>query len=269
LRIFAAFVDGIQNALGIGGRALQRVSDSVLPVLRRQIAHRSTMRGVGARARRSAGTPVPVAAAPRKLPRGSGRLALLAVLMIGCGVLLVYAFPQGESDQIDLHRAVQAEPEETAEAARATESAASAATSQPEAAAAASGPLGATAKLTANAKAASGQPARAATDDKLAVSNTVFGNKQVPNPQRFVLRTSSPITTLHGRSDPGGFTVILPNTRALDKAAPIALANHAVSRAKILNKGGYAELSVRFAEGRSPAYRITAQQAGLEVLIGQ
>lgn len=278
LRIFAALVDGIQTALGIGSRALQRISASVVPVLRRQLVHRSTMRGVGARARRSAGS-APAAAPSWKLPRGSGRLVLLAVLMIACGVLLVYAFPQAGSDQIDLHRQVQAEPDDQAEA-HAAELAANAATGQPEAAAAQSGELGAAsakalltagnAKAAANAKPAPalGQAARAASDG-LTAGTTVFGYKQVPNAQRFVLRTSSPITALHGKSDPGGFTVILPNTRALDKAAPIALANHAVSRAKILNRGGYAELNVRFAEGRNPAYRISAQPSGLEVLIGQ
>jgi len=273
LRIFAALVDGIQHALGIGGRALKRVSDSVVPVVRRQLARRSTMRGVGPRVRRSAGAPAQAAPAAWKLPRGSGRLVLLAALMLGCGILLVYAFPQSGGEQIDLHRSVQVDAEDPgAEGTHPAETAANEATNPVEAAAAASGQLGGpagakasfTATGSAKAPAAAVKAARVASDDKL-----VFGSKQVPNAQRYVLRTNSPITLIQGKSDPGGFSVILPNTRAIDKAAPIALSNRAVSRAKILNRGGYAELSVRFAEGRSPAYRVSAQQTGLEVLIGQ
>jgi hypothetical protein len=274
LRIIAALVDGMQHALGIGGRALKRVSDSVVPVLRRQLARRSTMRGVGGpRVRRSAGAPAQVAATGWKLPRGSGRLVLLAVLMLGCGILLVYAFPHGGGEQIDLHRPVQVDAEDTAvEGAHATETAVNPAADPVENAAASKGQAVAstsmkpqlTAASSAKALAAPARAARPASDDKLA-----FGSKQVPNAQRYVLRTNNPITVLQGKSDPGGFTVIVPNTRALDKAGPIAQSNRAVSSAKILNRGGYAELSVRFAEGRSPAYRVSAQQTGLEVLIGQ
>jgi hypothetical protein len=109
----------------------------------------------------------------------------------------------------------------------------------------------------------------AAARAEASASNATFGSKQVPNAQRFVLRTSNPITSLQGKSDPGGFTVILPNTHALDKAGPIARANAAVAKAQIINRNGYAELNVRFEQGRSPAYRVSAQQTGLEVLIGQ
>lgn len=271
LRIFAALVDGIQSALGIGGRALRRLSDTIGPVWRRQLARRSTMRGVGARVlaprvRRSAGT-APAGAPGWKLPRGSGRLVLLAVLMIGCGVLLVYAFPRSGGDQIDLHRAVQLDAEDPSADPHAAETAANAATSPVEAAAL--GQSGAVNGAKAPLTAAGAKSPRAGSDDKFAGGGSVFGSKQVPNAQRYVLRTNSPVTILHGKSDPGGFTVIAPNTRAIDKAAPIALANQAVSRAKIINRGGYAELSVRFADGRSPAYRVSAQQTGLEVLIGQ
>jgi hypothetical protein len=269
LRVFAALIDRIQMALGLGTRALKRASDSVLPVVRRHLARRGTLRGVGSR-RRSAGAPAAAAATPLwKLPKGSGRLVLLAILMVGCGVLLVYAFPQSDGDQIDVHRQVRADGEDP-EAAQATETTTNAATAEQAAPAAAGGTQLSTTKqqLTAASTAKSTAKSAGGRSDASASSAT-FGSKQVPNPQRFVLRTSNPITSLQGKSDAGGFTVILPNTRALDKAGPIARANAAVAKAQIINRNGYAELNVRFAQGRNPAYRVSAQQAGLEVLIGR
>jgi hypothetical protein len=264
LRVIAALVDRVQNALGFGSRALKRVSDSVLPVVRRHLARRGTLRGVGSR-RRAAGAPAAAATPIWKLPKGSGRLVLLAILMIGCGVLLVYAFPQNDGDQIDVHRQVRADGEDS-EGAQATETSTSAATEQDAPAATAGAQLSTTKQpLMAAGTRSNARPARA----EASASNATFGSKQVPNAQRFVLRTSNPITSLQGKSDPGGFTVILPNTHALDKAGPIARANPAVAKAQILNRKGYAELSVRFEQGRSPAYRVSAQQTGLEVLIGQ
>jgi hypothetical protein len=267
LRFFAAIADRLQVAFGFGTRAIKRASASVLPIVRRHLARRSTLRGVGAK-RRSAGTPATAAPASWKLPRGSGRLVLLAILMIGCGILLVYAFPSSDPDQIDLHREVSAEGEDPAEGVQPTETSANAATGESDVTASAP-QLGTSKQPLTAAGSAKASPKPAAAVNNGSVLATVFGHKQVPNAQKFVLRTSSPITSLHGKSDPGGFTVVIPNTRALDKAAPIALANPAVAKAKILNRSGYAELSVRFAEGRSPAYRVSAQQAGLEVLIGQ
>jgi hypothetical protein len=294
LRIFAALIDGLQTTLGFGQRALQRASDSVLPAIRRTLSRRGTLRGVGVGVRRrtagtattpalpqkfarSAGVATP-AATPKPAPRGTGRLILLALLMLGCGVLLVYALsPQADHEHVDLHRTVQLEAESAA-AAPAVEPATDA---LPEAAAAVGGSATASVRsqLTAAAPGKAGSKLTAATtgsraalavDEKaLAAGMTTFGQKQVANGQRYLLRMSAPITAIHGKSDPGGFTVIIPGNRAVDRAAPIALTNRAVSRAKILNKGGYAELTVRFAEGKSPAYRVTAQQAGLEVLIAQ
>lgn len=193
-------------------------------------------------------------------------MVLLAILMISCGVLLVYAFPSSDADQIDLHREVSAEGEDPAEGVQPTETTEGAAFDDDTTMSATAPQLG-TSKQPLMAAGGAKPNARSAA----AANNSVaaFGHRQVPNAQRFVLRTSSPVTSIHGKSDPGGFTVILPNTRSLDKAGPIAHASPVISKAAILNKGGYAELTVRFADGRSPAYRVSAHQAGLELLIGR
>lgn len=300
LRIIAAVVNWFEIGLGFVKRGAQEANDAVMPLMRRSLTRR-TQRSVNIvtpvtqppviRTRRTAGGPAPAAASKLKLPKGSGRLALLAMLMLGCGVLLVYAFtPEPGADQVQAHRAVQVEGEETTEATidgEPSETAVAAAT-DPAAAAAAAAPAqpinNAAQQLTAatpakrNVAAKATKPAAAPKPERnasaseapvAAHSSMAFGASKVPNPQRYVLRMSNPITSVHGKSEPGGFRVTVPNARALDRAAPIAQSNAAVASAQILNKGGYAELSVRFADGKSPAYRVSAQQAGLEVLIGQ
>jgi hypothetical protein len=110
--------------------------------------------------------------------------------------------------------------------------------------------------------------AAAGQKTKTALVGSAFGQKQVPNPKRFVLRMSAPIKTVQGSSDARGFSVVIPGSLALERAAPIASGHPAVARAMIINRGDRSELSVRFADGKSPAYRVSGQGASLEVLIG-
>ncbi|HEX4354803.1 MAG TPA: hypothetical protein VHZ95_17855, partial [Polyangiales bacterium] len=97
---------------------------------------------------------------------------------------------------------------------------------------------------------------------------SVFGHKVVPNAKRFVLRMNGAVTALQGTSDKDGFSVIVPNVHALDRAAPIAAGSPSIARAMFLNRPDRAELHVRFANGKNPPYRISAQGNALEVLIG-
>jgi hypothetical protein len=96
-----------------------------------------------------------------------------------------------------------------------------------------------------------------------------FGQRNVANARRFVLRMSAPVKMLQGTGDKSGFTVIATGAVSLDKAGPIAASHQAVARAMVLNKNGQAELTVRFLDGKSPAYRVTAHDAELEILIAQ
>jgi predicted RNA-binding protein with TRAM domain len=95
-----------------------------------------------------------------------------------------------------------------------------------------------------------------------------FGAAEVAGAKRFVLRMSAPVKRIEGIPDVGGFTVIVPGSLALDRAGPISATAGNVSRAMILNKGDRAELTVRFAPGQTPRYRVQAQGASLEILIG-
>ena len=264
LRIFAGLWETVQPPLDALKRSASRAQQVVLPGLRKRLVGspivKSTLRGVGQRPRRNVGLPT-VEHIPR-WSRGFGRLSLLAVLMLACGYLFVYALtPAAPSDEIVTHRPVQLE-EETSENA-ATDPAAT----PLEAADESAQPIAQNGRNQMAGPNARPKQAPAAPQAELLA--TSFGAKQVPNGQRFLLRMSDPIKTLHGKADARGFIVQVPASRAIDRAAPIAAANKAVAKATILNKGTHAELNIRFAEGRSPAYRVSAQQAGLEVLIGQ
>lgn len=112
--------------------------------------------------------------------------------------------------------------------------------------------------------------ASASTASKPAGGSMIYGRKQVPNARRFLLRMAEPVRTLLGTADSGGFSVVIMGNKALDKAAPIAVGHPAVEYSAILNRRDHsAELTVRFASGRSPAYRVSGQGSTLEVLIEQ
>ena len=42
-----------------------------------------------------------------------------------------------------------------------------------------------------------------------------------------------------------------------------------IERAMILNRGDHSELTIRFVEGRDPAYRVEARGATLELTVGR
>jgi hypothetical protein len=111
-------------------------------------------------------------------------------------------------------------------------------------------------------------PSPAAASASTAGSSMTFGSKQVPNARRFQLRMTDPVRTLLGTSKPDGFSVVIMDNKAIDKAAPIRVEHAAVEQAVILNRQGHsAELTVRFAPGKTPAYRVSGQGSMLEVLI--
>ena len=96
-----------------------------------------------------------------------------------------------------------------------------------------------------------------------------FGASEVVDGRRFALRMSARIKKLEGSEDENGFSVVIPGSLSLDRAGPIAAAHSAVRRSMILNKGDHSELTIRFASGKSPAYRVSAEGSTLNLTIGQ
>ncbi len=98
---------------------------------------------------------------------------------------------------------------------------------------------------------------------------TVFGAPDVPGGRSFLIRMSQPVTVVRGTARPDGFTVTVPNSLSLDRAGPIAASHPLVERSMILNRGDHSELTITFAEGQSPAYRVSARGSAIEVLIAR
>ncbi len=98
---------------------------------------------------------------------------------------------------------------------------------------------------------------------------TTFGSQIRVAGHRYTLRMSNEITELRGIPEKGGFTVIIPGSLSFDRAGPIAAAHPLVARSAILNKGDHSALTVRFARGKSPAYRVIAKGTSLEITIAE
>jgi hypothetical protein len=96
-----------------------------------------------------------------------------------------------------------------------------------------------------------------------------FGSSTKVAGHSYTLRMSNEITELRGVPDKGGFTVIIPGSLSFDRAGPIAAAHPLVARSAILNKGDHSALTVRFARGKSPAYRVTAKGSSLQITIAE
>jgi hypothetical protein len=94
-----------------------------------------------------------------------------------------------------------------------------------------------------------------------------FGAKSVPNAQRFVLRMNAPIKGLEGKAERDGFTLIVRGSLAVDRAGPIKASHKSIAHAAVLNKGDHSELTIRFVDGKHPAYRINARGSELELLL--
>jgi hypothetical protein len=217
--------------------------------------------------------------------RGTLRLVALGVMSIGAVALFAYALLPGASEDIPLHRHVVPEGADeqastqaaqhdqpvqpAASAAQAQVAAPGAAAPQPTAAILAAGvvPSGSPYAVDVR-KAAAAKPAAPPVTGKLIATATTFGHKQVPNAKRFVLRMSGPVNALQGSADASGFNIVIAGSRGVMRAAPIADGNPNVARAMILNHGDGSQLSVHFAPGKSPAFRVSAQGSSLEVLIG-
>ena len=95
----------------------------------------------------------------------------------------------------------------------------------------------------------------------------IFGTAKLTKGTRLTLRMSRPVAELRGTRAVDGFRVVVPGALSLDKAGPLAAAHSSVARAAIFNHGDRSELSVFFVPGKSPAYRVQAKGASIEILI--
>jgi len=107
----------------------------------------------------------------------------------------------------------------------------------------------------------------AAAPPAASVLSAPFGEAEVPNGRVFTLRMNGPVELVEGEARPNGITVRVPGRLALDRASPIATSHSAVSRAMILNRGGYAELTIDFQPGVSPRYQVRGRDNTLEVTL--
>jgi hypothetical protein len=229
-----------------------------LATLRRMIAAQLSPR----RRRTTAGPP-----SAKQRSSGVARSVLLGVLGAGAVALAVYALAPSDAGSIELHRNVQAVTPVALEP--------TVVQGRPQPAA----PVPAPATVPSDSPFAvdvreqlAGRPGVAAASAAVAGEpatrrSLVFGQAQAPAGKRYTLRMSAPVRELKGIPDKGGFTVIIPGALSLDRAGPIGANHRAVQRSMILNKGDRAELTIRFAEGKQPAYQVKAVDDAIEIVI--
>jgi hypothetical protein len=234
-------------------------------------------------------------------PSGAvGRMIAIGVLVTGAAGLFVYALVPSSDVDIESHRPIAA-PDDQASSdpgaagapafapsdAPAHELGATQAAAEPAALpmpSAASVPAGS--PFAVDVRGARGQAPTSATtvpaprptaaaaaaapapSERPVPRNMRFGASAAPvRAQRFALRMSKPIQALEGVSDSGGFTVTVRGTLSLDRAGPISASHRGVARAMVLNKGDHAELTIRFADGKRPAYQLRAEGSTLHLVI--
>ena len=111
--------------------------------------------------------------------------------------------------------------------------------------------------------------AQGTVQTRTTTSPSTFGAEAVPNARTFLIRMSRPVDHIEGTPLTDGFRVRIPGSLSLDRAGPIASAHPFVERSMILNRGDHAELTIRFAEGRTPAYRVVARGSAIEIFIAE
>lgn len=213
------------------------------------------------------------------------RTLLLGLLGAGAAAYAVQALLPSDGDRIELHRKVAPETAAAAAQPATAPASASGARALPKGAApdpravpnASSVPAGSPfavdvrgARASAPTSAAPAKPAAPAAPAAAAPAapkQLRFGAASVPNARRFALRMSTRVQNLSGVADAGGFTITAQGSLSLDRAGPIASAHKSVARAMIINKGDRAELSIRFADGKKPAYQVNAEGSTLYILI--
>jgi hypothetical protein len=95
---------------------------------------------------------------------------------------------------------------------------------------------------------------------------TPFGNASVTHGNVLHLKMDGPIEKINGASQPTGFTVSIPNHKALEPAGPLAARDARIASIKVTNDQGGAELDVAFKDG-TPNYVVRAKGDTLEIVL--
>ena len=277
----------VLRTLWLRSAALLRalIVDRVAPQLG---AGRRMLAGVFSQRRRRK-TTAPAHAMAVEERSGLGRTLLLSLMGAGALAMAVYAFaPSGSEDGLALTGAVKRMPGggEGKGAPEPIAAAATPAVAEPSAVpdprvvpSASSVPAGSPFAVDVRGKAGAAKATASSLGSSIVTTSATtsvgpsgkgklrFGAAQVSNGKRFNLRMSAPIKALEGAADVAGFTVVAHGGLALDRAGPISSALPAVKRSMIINKGDRAELTIRFNDGKNPAYQVTADGNTLSVLI--
>jgi hypothetical protein len=113
-------------------------------------------------------------------------------------------------------------------------------------------------------------PSSHATDDthahKKPLHVTPFGNGAVGHANVLHLKMDGMIEKIEGATTPTGFTIVIPDRRSLEAAAPLASRDSRIAAIRITNESNGAELAISFKDG-VPNYQVRAKGDSLEILL--
>jgi hypothetical protein len=93
-----------------------------------------------------------------------------------------------------------------------------------------------------------------------------FGNGPIAHGNLLHIKMDGAIEKIEGASTPTGFTVVIPNRRSLEAAAPLAARDGRIASMRVTNEAHGAELAVTFKDG-VPNYQVRAKGDTLEVVL--
>jgi hypothetical protein len=93
-----------------------------------------------------------------------------------------------------------------------------------------------------------------------------FGNGPVGHGNVLKIKMDGAIEKIEGAPQATGFTVVIPNRRSLEAAAPLAARDGRIASIKITNDSPGAELSLQFKDG-VPNYQVRARGDELEIVL--
>jgi hypothetical protein len=111
-----------------------------------------------------------------------------------------------------------------------------------------------------------GAPAADESGHKKPLHVTPFGNGAVAHGNLLHIKMDGAIEKIEGASTPTGFTVVIPNRRSLEAAAPLAARDARIASMRVTNEAHGAELAVTFKDG-VPSYQVRAKGDTLEILL--
>jgi hypothetical protein len=95
---------------------------------------------------------------------------------------------------------------------------------------------------------------------------TPFGSGSVAHGNLIHIKMDGTIEKIEGASTPTGFTVVIPNRRSLEAAAPLVARDGRIASMRVTNEAHGAELAVTFKDG-VPNYQVRAKGDTLEIVL--